>query len=137
MADAPPQWTVETHLQALATVPRKIRWKDDQRKRAKRRTPVRTTNSSAENQVTPSTAFGTDSPSQLRPSTDVDSTEEITDADEVDAVVDPTYQKGLVRTPDAFVVPWLAPIDSRTRMFMSHCELFFSSSPEMRSPAYR
>lgn len=127
VVDASPQPTIEAQQHALTVVPRKIRWKNDQRKRVKRRTPVHTANASPGNDEAPFPALCIGSAGQMGELASTVSNERLEDADGVDDVVDRTYDKGLVRTPDAFVIPWIAPINAQSRMLMSHCEPYLSS----------
>lgn len=125
MVDPSPE-SIEAQQQAFTALPCKIRWKNDQRKRAKRKTAVRTATASPWNQHVPA-ASGVASPSLRGEDTNTESNGHLIDADEVDEVVDPTDTKALVKAPSAFVVPWIAPINSQTRMLMSHCEFYISA----------
>lgn len=127
MVDPSPEST-EAQEQPSTAVPRKIRWKSDQRKRVKRKAAVSTASPSSEIQDASPPASGTGSPSHLEKVSNTVSNGHLADADEVDDVVDCTHEMALVRTPNAFVVPWIAPINSQTRMLMSHCE-FYPAAP--------
>lgn len=115
--------------QAFTAVPRKIRWKNDQRKRPKRKNTVRTATASLGNQDAPA-ASEMGPPSQPGEVTNTASNGYPVNADEVDEVIDHIDDQALVKAPNAFVVPWIAPINSQTRMLMSHCELYIFASFE-------
>lgn len=68
------------------------------------------------------------SPSQPGEVTNTGSNGYSVDADEVDEVVDHIDDQTLAKAPNAFVVPWIAPFNSQTRMLMSHCELCIYAS---------
>ncbi|KAJ5308386.1 hypothetical protein N7476_009042 [Penicillium atrosanguineum] len=118
VADPSPGPALEAHTQAAASVPCKIRWKNDQpvntpRKNAKRVAAANAAGSNTRQAINIPTPSNGDAIPACAETLDQN------DTDDIDEQINRPSEKASV--PAAGTIhPWLAPLNSQTRMLMSH-----------------
>ncbi|KAJ5456916.1 hypothetical protein N7530_012190 [Penicillium desertorum] len=106
--------TLESDIQATP-VPRKIRWKNDQPARTTRKNVKRAGPGPSTRQAT---KFPTPRNGDTIPCTETFDLQQ-NDPDDIDEYIDRPYDKRLIPVSGS-VYQWLAPLNSQTRMLMSH-----------------
>lgn len=110
--------TFETRFESSTASPRQIRWKNDPPGRRKRKAAKRT--SAVITEQDESCQPAPDNQTKIVTSTISNGRRK--DTVEVDEYVYPGSEKSLCKTSSGPLTPWIDPMDSQTRMLMSHCK---------------
>jgi hypothetical protein len=114
---------LEAPVQATPPIPRKIRWKNDQPVRTRRKITKRTAKADAADSDTrqaadiPTSRIGDAIPSEILGLHQ--------GSENINEYFDRPSDQSLIQAAGP-IAPWLAPLSSQTRMLMSHCKIFSS-----------